>query len=103
MVAKEEAYKELGRRERREKQLRIAKEKLEVKNQLMVSIRNCPLYVNYFRPYFFKKANNAHRHLGLCSFITVIRSYPLNAFNKIYSCLYYTMIIIACEYLDSFL
>lgn len=37
MVAKEDAYKELGRRERREKQLRIAREKLEIKNQLMVS------------------------------------------------------------------
>ncbi|KAF6032234.1 UTP11L [Bugula neritina] len=35
MVAKEEAYKELGRRERREKQLQVAREKLEVKNHLM--------------------------------------------------------------------
>ena len=98
MVAKEEAYKELGRRERREKQLRIAKEKLEVKNQLMVSIRNCPLYVNYIQPHFFEKANNHHR-----SFIIFIKSYPLNAFNKIYSSLYYTPNIIDCEYLASFL
>ena len=98
MVAKEEAYKELGRRERREKQLRIAKEKLEVKNQLMVRIRSCSLYVNYIQPHFFEKANNGHR-----SFITVTKSYPLNALNKIYCCLYYTLIIIACEYLASFL
>jgi len=36
MVAKAEAYRELGRREQREKQLRIVKEKLAVKKHLMV-------------------------------------------------------------------
>lgn len=36
MLAKEESYKELGRRERREKQLRVVRDKLQVKNQLMV-------------------------------------------------------------------
>ncbi|XP_067946681.1 probable U3 small nucleolar RNA-associated protein 11 [Watersipora subatra] len=35
MVSKEEAYKELGRRERREQQLQIVQDKLAVKNHLM--------------------------------------------------------------------
>ena len=38
MLAKEEAYKELGRREKREKQLRVARDKLQVNVNLMVSL-----------------------------------------------------------------
>ena len=37
MLAKEEAYKELGRREKREKQLQVARDKLQVNVNLMVS------------------------------------------------------------------
>ena len=38
MLAKEEAYKELGRREKREKQLQVARDKLQVNVNLMVSL-----------------------------------------------------------------
>ena len=38
MYAKEEAYKELGRREKREKQLQVARDKLQVNVNLMVSL-----------------------------------------------------------------
>lgn len=37
-MAKEESYKELGRRERREKQLKIARDKLQVNVNLTVSL-----------------------------------------------------------------
>ena len=38
MLAKEEAYKELGRREKREKQIQVARDKLQVNVNLMVSL-----------------------------------------------------------------